>query len=99
MLKDRTYLWLAGLLILVSLPASFGRMNDSLWMDEAWVANSLLEPSLHDVFFTNTWTQSSPPLFLLLERWTIWFWGPSEAALRVLPVAAGLAGLVRSSRA
>jgi hypothetical protein len=69
-------------------------MNDSIWMDEAWVANSVLEPSAHDVFFTGTWTQSSPPLFLLLERWVVGFLGHSEAALRVLPVAAGLAGLL-----
>jgi hypothetical protein len=99
MLQDRTYFWLAGFLVLVSLPARFARLNDSIWMDEAWVANSLLEPSLHDVFFTKTWTQSSPPLFLLLERWTIGFLGPSEAALRMLPLVAGLAGLVLAALA
>lgn len=99
MLRDRTYLGLAGLLLFLSLPARFVRLNDSIWMDEAWVANSLLEPSLHDVFFTKTWTQSSPPLFLLLERWTTGFLGSSEAALRMLPLAAGLAGLVLAALA
>lgn len=99
MLRDRTYLWLAGLLILISLPARFAGLNDSIWMDEAWVANSLLEPSLHETFFTKTWTQSSPPLFLLLERCTIGFLGSSEAALRMLPVAAGLAGLLLAAMA
>jgi hypothetical protein len=91
---DRTYFWLAGLLVVLSLPARFSHLNQSLWMDEAWVANSLLEPSLYDVFFTKTWTQSSPPLFLLLARWTIGLLGWSEAALRVLPSVAGLAGLL-----
>jgi hypothetical protein len=99
MLRDRTYLWLAGLLLFLSLPARFARLNDSLWLDEAWVANSLLEPSLRDMFFTKTWTQSSPPLFLLLERWMIGFLGSSEPALRVLPLAAGLAGLVLAALA
>jgi hypothetical protein len=97
--RGRTCLWLAGLLILVSLPARFASLNASLWTDEAWVANSLLEPSLHDVFFTKAWTQSSPPLFLLLERWAIAALGSSEAALRLLPLAAALAGLVLATMA
>ena len=99
MLRDHTYLWMAGLLLFLSLPARFARLNDSLWMDESWVANSLLEPSLRDMFFTKTWTQSSPPLFLLVERWTIGFLGSSEAALRVVPFTAGLAGLVLAALA
>ncbi len=96
---DRTYLRLAGLLLLLSLPARFARINDNLWLDEAWVANSVLEPVLRDVFFTKAWTQSSPPLFLLLERWTIGLLGSSEAALRAIPVAAVLAGLALAALA
>jgi Dolichyl-phosphate-mannose-protein mannosyltransferase len=88
--RDQLYLWLSGAFLLISLPARFAGLNSSLWMDEAWVANSLLEPSLRDMFFTKTWT----PLFLLLGRWTISFAGSSDVAFRILPLAAGLTALV-----
>ena len=97
--QDHAYLRLAGLLLLLSLPARFARIQDSLWLDEAWVANSVLEPALRGMFFTKSWTQSSPPLFLLLERWTIGLLGLSEAAMRVIPVAAGLGGLALAALA
>src|SRR5262245_29813146 len=93
MRRDRTYLWLAALILLLSLPFRFARLSDSLWLDEAWVANSLLQPSLHEVFFTSAWTQTSPPLFLLIERGLIGILGSSEIAFRFFPLAAGIAGL------
>jgi len=67
-------------------------MHDSIWMDEAWVANSVLAPTVHEMLFATKWTQSSPPLFLLAER-GVAILGPSEPVLRLLPVAAGFAGL------
>ena len=94
MTRNRTYFWLAALLIFVSLPARFARMNDSVWMDKAWVVNSVREPSLHNMFYTPTWTQPSPPLFLLLERGLVGILGNSEIAVRILPLIAGLAGLL-----
>lgn len=94
MLRDRKYLWLAGLLILLSLPARFVRVNDSIWLDESWVANSLMEPTLHDLFYPESWTQSAPPLFLLLERGMVAAFGYSEPSLRIFPILACLVGTV-----
>jgi hypothetical protein len=94
MVRQRSWWWIGGFLLLLSLPARFASMKQSLWLDEAWVANSLLEPSLHDVFYEKAWSQSSPPLFLLLERWFMSAAGASEAAMRILPLVASLAGLM-----
>ena len=96
---DRAYLLLGGFLLLLSLPARFAALNKSIWLDEAWVANTVLEPSLHDMFFSKAWLQSTPPLFLLLERWTVGLAGSSEASFRILPLAASLAGLLFAAQA
>ena len=40
----------------------------SLWLDEAWVANSVHAPTLHGMFYYPNWLQTSPPLFLLLAE-------------------------------
>jgi hypothetical protein len=79
-----------ALLILASLPARLGTMRASLWLDEAWVANSILSPSWKGMFYYPDWVQSSPSLFLALARLLTKVFGPSEPALRLLPVLAGL---------
>jgi uncharacterized membrane protein len=79
-----------GALILASLPARLSAMRASLWLDEAWVANSILSPSWKEMLYYSGWLQHTPPLFLALARLLTKVLGPSEAALRVLPVLAGL---------
>ena len=96
---DKLYYWLAGLLILLSLPARFVRLKDSVWLDESWVVNSLLPPTLHDIFYSKNWAQSTPPLFLLLERWMIGLFGYAEPVFRVVPVVACLVGTVLAAAA
>jgi hypothetical protein len=66
-----------------------GKVNParSLWLDEAWVANSTIAPMLHEVFFYPRWLQTSPPLFLLLIRATVRVLGPSNATFRAVPLA------------
>ncbi len=60
---------LVSLLILaVALPARVALMNRSLWLDEAWVANSIHEPSWRGMFFFDRFVQTSPPLYLALSR-------------------------------
>lgn len=71
----------------VLLCSSLGR---SLWLDEAWVANSISAPSLAGMFYYPPWLQTSPPLFLLLVRITVAVFGLSNTVLRVIPVAMGL---------
>jgi len=79
-----------ALLILASLPARLVAMRASIWTDEAWVANSILAPSWKEMFYYPGWVQVSPSLFLVLSRLLTKVFGPSEPALRLLPLFAGL---------
>jgi hypothetical protein len=68
-------------------------MERPLWLDEAWVANSLLADSWRGMFFYDSWLQTSPPLFLLLARGAAGALGAANWALRLLPWLFGLAAL------
>lgn len=65
-------------------------MNDGLWLDEAWVANSVLAPSISEMLYYDKWVQTTPPLLLLLIRTAIAFLGTKEVTLRLVPWLAGL---------
>jgi Dolichyl-phosphate-mannose-protein mannosyltransferase len=82
-----------AVLILASLPARLSAMRASLWLDEAWVANSILSPSWKEMFYYPRWLQPTPALFLALSRLLTKVLGPSEAALRFLPVLAAVAAI------
>jgi len=58
----------------------------SLWLDEAWVANSVNAPTLGGMFYYPNWLQTSPPLFLLLARTAISIFGLSTVVLRSVPL-------------
>ena len=62
----------------------------SLWLDEAWVANSVNAPTLGGMFYYPNWLQTSPPLFLLLARAVIRVFGLSTVALRSVSVLLSL---------
>jgi hypothetical protein len=62
----------------------------SLWLDEAWVANSVNAPTLGGMFYYPDWLQTSPPLFLLLARTAISIFGLSTVVLRSVPVLVSL---------
>ena len=62
-------------------------------MDEAWVANALLEPTWTGLFHYQEWLQTTPPGFLVLAAWGVQAFGHSPAAFRLLPLIAGLVGL------
>src|SRR5580698_6394205 len=69
-------------------------MGRSLWLDEAWVANSVQAPSLSAMFFRTDWLQINPPLFLLLVRWVVRVLGLSSASLRLVPLGLTLLAAV-----
>jgi hypothetical protein len=62
----------------------------SLWLDEAWVANSVNAPTLGGMFYYPNWLQTSPPLFLLLPRAAIRVFGLSTVVLRSVPLLISL---------
>ncbi len=69
-------------------------MGRSLWLDEAWVANSIQAPSLSGMLFHTTWLQVNPPLFLLLARAAVRIVGLSNTSLRLVPLALALLAAV-----
>ncbi len=82
-------------LVLIIFTAGLGLygVERSLWLDEAWVANSVLEPTLSGMFYYPDWLQTTPPLFLLLTRAVTHILGMSNAAFRVAPLGLALAGI------
>jgi 4-amino-4-deoxy-L-arabinose transferase-like glycosyltransferase len=66
----------------------------SLWLDETYLANSILTFSFHDFFVRPLlqW-QAAPIGFLLLEKLAVKLLGTGEYALRLVPLLAGLASV------
>jgi uncharacterized membrane protein len=62
----------------------------SLWLDEAWVANSVRASTLGGMFYYPHWLQTSPPLFLLLARTAVSIFGLSTVVLRSVPLLLSL---------
>ncbi|MBV8553757.1 MAG: hypothetical protein JOY54_20855 [Acidobacteriaceae bacterium] len=83
---------LAGicLLILLTIPARLIWIRASLWLDEAWVANAIQMPTIHQMLYYDRWAQSTPVLFMLLSRGIVAAAGASEVTLRVLPWVSSL---------
>jgi hypothetical protein len=80
--------------LVVLLAAGVYGMNRSLWLDEAWTANSLREPSLAGMFHYSGWLQVNPPLFLLLARGVVHSLPVSSAAFRALPLTLALSAFL-----
>jgi len=82
-----------ALLVAGGAAARLHGLGRSLWLDEAWVANSVLAPSLGAALHYEAWLQTSPPGFLALERAAVAIAGDSNAALRAVPALCSLAAL------
>ena len=80
----------AAALMFATLAFGIYGIGRSLWLDEAWVANSVLAPSVAGMFFYPDWLQTSPPLFLLLTRSAVHAFGVSNVAFRLVPLALAL---------
>ena len=91
---------LVSLLILaVALPARLALMNRSLWLDEAWVANSIHEPTWRGMFFFDRFVQTSPPLYLAVSRVLTAILGSREWCFRVVAWLAASGSVVVASLA
>lgn len=82
-----------GLLLLATLAFGLFGIERSLWTDEAWVANSAYSPTWREMFYYPAWLQTTPPLFLLLQRTAVAVLGLSTPILRVVPLALQLAAV------
>lgn len=77
-------------LLALTLVLGLYGIERSLWLDEAWVANSVNAPTLSGMFYYPNWLQTSPPLFLLLARTAVRVFGLSTVVLRSVPVVLSL---------
>jgi hypothetical protein len=91
--KFRRWAW-PCFLVLVCFACRLSLMTRSLYRDEAWVAGSVLSPSIGSMFHYEKWLQTTPPLFLLLVRGVVALFGNSEIAVRAVPWFAGLLSVV-----
>jgi hypothetical protein len=66
----------------------------SFWFDEAALALNLVNRSVVELLRPLDYRQTAPPLFLWLERLAVLVAGPSEHALRAVPLLAGVATLL-----
>jgi hypothetical protein len=57
-----------GGLVLAGVITRVQFLDRSLWLDEAWLANSILAASLPQAIYYDDWLQTTPPLFVALAR-------------------------------
>jgi hypothetical protein len=91
--SNTTFNLVAGVILLAAATLAAYGMTRTLWLDEAWVANSVLERTWSGMFYYPDWLQTTPPLFLALERAVTGLLGPSNLAFRLYPAAAAVAGV------
>ncbi|HEU0119247.1 MAG TPA: glycosyltransferase family 39 protein [Bryobacteraceae bacterium] len=93
--RPRRLFYLAcGIVLLASAIARGWFATREIILDEAWVANSVLEPNLSMMFFYPEWLQTTPPLFLLWLRATVQLFGLSHTTLEIPATIAGVGGVV-----
>jgi hypothetical protein len=90
---SQAHLLVACFVLLLNIPARLLYIFNSLWLDEAWVANSVVEATIKQMLFYDRWVQSTPPLTLLLMRGATSLMGPGELAFRIVALLAGLAAI------
>ena len=84
---------LGGLLV-AGVVTRIHLLDRSLWLDEAWVANSIRAPSLHQAIYYDDWLQTTPPLFIALSRLITVLIGTSNVAFRALPALSGIVSVL-----
>jgi hypothetical protein len=83
-----------GGLLLAGVVTRVQFLDRSLWLDEAWVANSILAQSLLEAIYYDDWLQTTPPLFVGLTRLVTAVFGTSNVAFRALPALSGIVSVL-----
>lgn len=69
-------------------------LNRPLWLDEAFIAVTVIQRPLHALFVLPLpYEQTPPPLFLLFVKVLAIAFGPSELVLRIVPFVSGCLSL------
>jgi uncharacterized membrane protein len=91
----RPFMFVAlGGLLLMGIVTRVYFLDRSLWLDEAWVANSIQATNLKQAFYYDDWLQTTPPLFIAISRLITVLFGTSNVAFRALPAFAGVVSIV-----
>ncbi len=91
--RRATDLVCAALLLVAALAARLPGINGDLWLDEAWVANSILAPTWREMLFYEPWFQTTPPLYLALTRVLVAVLGEANWVFRALSLVCGVASV------
>lgn len=67
--------------------------NRSLWLDEANLANAIIESSFNQLMGVLPYAQAAPIGFLWLEKISFYIFGSSEFSLRLIPLLTSIASL------
>lgn len=89
--------WPAAVVGLASVAAigfQLQGLTRSLWLDEAWVANAVLESNIARMLVYRSWVPAPEPGFLLSSRLVATALGPSNLTFRAVPLAFSLIGLL-----
>jgi uncharacterized membrane protein len=87
-------LLILGGLLVAGVITRIHLLDRSLWLDEAWVANSIRAASLQQAIYYDDWLQTTPPLFIALSRLVTAVFGTSNLAFRALPALAGIVSVL-----
>jgi hypothetical protein len=66
----------------------------SLWLDEAFLAHNIRARGFGELAGPLDWSQAAPPAFLWAEKLSTVLFGPTERAMRLLPLLCGCAAMV-----
>ena len=88
--------WFVLLAVLFGLVCRLSQYaaNTSIWHDEAYIALNVLQNTFTGLLGPLDWNEASPPGFLVLEKLAVSSLGRSEYAFRLVPLMAGLAGII-----
>ena len=88
--------WFVLLAVLFGLVCRLSQYaaNTSIWHDEAYIALNVLQKTFTGLLGPLDWNEASPPGFLVLEKLAVSSLGRSEYAFRLVPLMAGLAGII-----
>ncbi len=99
--KDKLYdstlwRWVSSIAILTGIALRLWQYiaNPSIWVDEAAIARNIINRQPHQLFHALDYAQVAPPGFLLSIKLSTMLLGPSEYALRLTPIAAGIASVI-----
>jgi len=94
--RSKFFRWITVVILLAGAILRVARWIHprSLWLDEIYLAHSVIGRSLHDLLFKplDDW-QAAPPGFLLLEHFCAAALGTSERSLRLVSLIFGLGSL------